>query len=178
MTHDHLGINITPPPSQAQQGQCAEWSESPNGGIGHQPTHQRQEQASSRPPAPIRSREPHTANTHNQQSAMTSGQEMAARLREKEKEIRQLRAQIAAAGPQQQPQQQLQWLQQLQQPQQQPQQQLQPLQHLKQQQQQPIPLQPPAGQPPLQVDVQEALFTNKVTIEQARALATSSQASR
>ncbi|KAF8507737.1 hypothetical protein JB92DRAFT_3121580 [Gautieria morchelliformis] len=174
MTHEHLGLNITPPPSQMQQGQRAERSESPNGGIGRQPAHQRQEQMAPRPPAPARNRETHAANVHNPQSATTGGQEMAARLREQEKEIRQLRAQIAAAGPQHQPQQQQQLPQQPQRPQQpqqlQQQPQQQPLQ-IHQQQQQPVHLPPLAEQPPPQGNVQEALFADEATIEQARALA-------
>ncbi|KAF8511607.1 hypothetical protein JB92DRAFT_3144028 [Gautieria morchelliformis] len=150
MTHEHLGLNITPPPSQSQHGQRAEQSTSPSGAAGRRPAHQRSDQLRARPPSAVRSREPPIQDNHLPRGVPPTNMEMVARLREQEDEILRLKAQIAAAGSQHR-QQQLQP-----QPQPQPQQQPQPN----------PPSQHAVGQPPAQEDGRETLFADSATVEQ------------
>ncbi|KAF8510483.1 hypothetical protein JB92DRAFT_3118905 [Gautieria morchelliformis] len=157
MTHEHLGLNLTPPPSQTQGDHRADHS---SGTLGRRPAHQRTDHLPSRPPPTVRSREPLAPDINLLQDTSLTNQEMATRLKEQEEEIQQLRAEVAAAHQHWQQRQQ-----QHQQPQQQP---LPP----------PNPPQPMADQQQIQTGGQDPLFTNEAAIERARALAAAKDESK
>ncbi|KAF8524490.1 hypothetical protein JB92DRAFT_1413119 [Gautieria morchelliformis] len=183
MTHEHLGLNLTPPPSQMQRDQSTEQGAPPGGPPARHSLHQRADHQPHRLNPTARNREAPSAEACNQQGAPPIDREVAAKLKEQEEEIIRLRAEIAnTRSQQQQPQPQQQpTLPQQQQPQQPPPPQQQPppqLQHqpppIQQQpglqlQQQPDPTQTITAQQHTQPGNQEPLFADEAAVERARA---------